>query len=62
MEDVMEKPETKPTTFVGKCCISLSLIWIKTTRLKCSGREEKLVHGNTGSHYLVLSTHQELLN
>lgn len=58
----MEKTETKPTTFVGKCCISLSLIWIKTTRLKCSGREEKLVHGNTGSHYLVLSTHQELLN
>ena len=46
----MEKTETKPTTFVGKCCVSLSLIWIKTTRLKCSGREEKLVHGNTGSH------------
>lgn len=50
MEDIVENPETKPTTFVGKCCISLSLTWIKTTRSKCSGREKRLAHRNTGSH------------
>lgn len=49
MEEVMEKTETKPSV-IGKYCVSLSLIWIKTTKSKCSVRKDSLAHGSTGSH------------
>ena len=59
MENIVENPETKPTTFFGKCCISLSF---KTTRSKCSGRKKDQLMEILIPIYLVLDIHQELPN